>query len=204
MKRPISVVEHDLRELRQEILSASLNKGNSANATPSIVGHYPIISEKELLTVGSTMHQNSVALDNERFFKLRFNFICPREQRAHIISLKEQFDLTDAEIRNMESSKVIVCKKGKSTTVKADKILFYMGRMMIALLCLRFLPLLALFLFIEAPAIKATLGASCCLTIFGALTFICYNHSIRPIKSLQQRGIKLGETLIFNGVRFVH
>lgn len=204
MKKSLWDVDRELERLKQEMLDANAsNSDKPENEKLPLESSPPPQSEKELLAVGCAKDQNEVAIDNERFFKRRFGFIRPREQRGHVIALKNQLDFTDDEIRNLESSKAFKCEKGKNTVVKADRAPYYMGIAMIALLCYQFIPFFALFIFGNLPAIKTLLGIVCCLIIWGAPAFFCHKLSVRPIRILQQRGLKLGDALIFDGAKFV-
>lgn len=203
MKKSLWDVDRELERLKQEILDKAIKTKKPEDDKQSIEHPWHHLSEKELLAVTPVEHQNQVALDNERFFKRRFGFIRPREQREHVIALKDQLDFTDDEIRNLESSKVFKCEKGKNAVVKADRAPYYMGIAMIALLCYQFLPVFALFFFAKLPVTKLLLGAVCCLAFWGIPAYFCHKLSIRPIRTLQQRGLKLGDTLIFNGTKFV-
>lgn len=201
-KSPLGI-ERELEKLKQEILDAASKTETPEIGNQQVGGQQSTLPEKELLAVGSTERQNKAAMENERFFKRRFGFIRPTEQREHVITLKTQLDLTDGEIRNLESSKVFKCEKGKNTVVKADRAPYYVGIAMIALLCYQFILVFSLFLFGSLPVIKTLLGIVCCLAIWGTPAFFCHRLSIRPIRILQQRGLKLGDALIFNGTKFV-
>lgn len=203
MKKSLWDIERELEKLKKEILDAASKADKPEIGNQQIDGQQSISPEKELLSVGSTERQNKTAKENENFFKRRFGFIRPTEQRGHAITLKTQLDLTDDELRNLESSKVFVCEKGKNSVVKVDRAPYYMGIAMIALLCYQFLPVFALFLFGNLPIIKTLLGIVCCLAIWGTPAFFCHKLSVRPIRILQQRGLKLGDALVYNGTKFV-
>lgn len=202
MKKSLWDVDRELERLKQEILDTSVKTEKPENDKQPMEHPWHHLSEKELLAVAPVEHQNQVALDNERFFKRRFGFIKPREQRGHVIALKTQLDFTDEEIRDLEYGKVIVCEKGKNTIVKADRAPYYMGLALIALLSYQFIPIFALFLLGNLPVMKALLGIVFCLVIWGTPAFFCHKLSIRPIRTLQQRGLKLGDALVFNGRDF--
>lgn len=203
MKKSLQDVDRELETLRMEILDATLKKNKSGHDLQSVETRWPQLSEKDLLAVGSEKHKNNVAMESERFFKRRFGFTRPREQRVHVITLKNQLDFTDAEIRNLEYGKVIICEKGRSTIVKAEKAPYYMGLMMIALLCYQFLPVFTLFLVAKLPVTTTLFGLTCCLVIWGTPAYFCHQLAIRPIRVLQQRGMKLGDAMVFNGTHFV-
>tara|TARA_R110001592_G_scaffold91274_1_gene267349 strand:- start:2788 stop:3405 length:618 start_codon:yes stop_codon:yes gene_type:complete len=203
MNNAIFSVENDIKKLEQKIIEAYSNSANIDSQKKLATNQHPILSAKELLSIGSTEHQNSVALDNERFFELRFKFSLPSKKRPHIINLQSQLDLTDSEISNMASSKVIKFINGRSTIVESERTLFYTGWIMIALLCIRFSTISALLLLSDISAMNAFFGLIISITLWGALTFVCYNYSIRPIKSLKRCGLKLGESLIYNGHYYV-
>lgn len=194
MKRTLIDVDKDLAQLEKVLKETAAAQMNDTLQ--------PISSEKELIAIGSRDLQNKVALENPRFLKKRFGVSRPKEQSWHLITLQNQLDLTDEEMRNMTSSKVITCEKGKNTVVEADRVLFYMGWVMLALLGFRFIPILALFFFIKVPVTKLFLGASSCIALWIIPSYFCYRHAIQPIRTLQQRGLKLGEALIFNGRDF--
>lgn len=200
MKRPIDDLNRYLKQLKQEILDAAANANKAENEKqkePTLP-----LSEKKLLATGSEKQKDKTALENENFFKRRFGFIKPREQRNHILKLKEQLDLTDSEISNLESSKTMRCKKGKNTVIKADAAPYFMGFIMITLICIQSLPIAGLFLFSGLTLLPKLLGIACCLIIWGTPAYFSYQHTIRPIHLLQQRGLKLGEALVYNGNNF--
>jgi len=66
---------------------------------------YPDI--EQWLLWASMDEQDKRCIDNEKLFKRRFGFDAPRQQRRHVIAIKNKFDLTDLEVSRLKLSRLL-------------------------------------------------------------------------------------------------
>lgn len=159
-------------------------------------------SAKEILLTSSAKTKDDLAIDNEHFFKLRFGFLKPKEQRKHFIYLKRQLDLTDREVTTLYSSKMVKFNSGSESIIESDAILFSLG-------VFAFFSKILLFIVFTLLAITAMpddfYDASYLLIIIIILffgLFHIYKYTFTPVDILMSRGISLGKKLVFNGNSF--
>ena len=85
------------------------------------------IDPKSMLEIASTDELDRQALGSEQFFRRRFRFDAPREQRQQVIEIKQLIDFTDREIRALGNTGALQINKAKAATLKADRFLFCWG-----------------------------------------------------------------------------
>lgn len=158
------------------------------------VNHWASISDWELLASQKVLDEHAV--QNENQFLRRFGFSLPREQRQDVIDVKQFHDLTDIEIMRLKRSGMLSVCKGKPTCLYADRPSFVLG-VVYVLMCA------ALLAFFTVGVVNGSIPVSQQLLVLAILVSMAmlvlyggWQMSFRPLKILQQRGIKLGEKWI--------
>lgn len=140
--------------------------------------------------------QDQHAIENERFFKRRFDFAPPEEQRRHVIAIKKRFDFTDLEITNLKKSGLLTASKGKPTSLRADPWAYWLGVFQIVVFS-GFMMLYALiFNFSNLPTWPKLAGVVLFTALALGVAALYHRTSIKPIRTLKQRGFKLGDRFV--------
>lgn len=144
----------------------------------------------------SRRERDKLAIENETYFKFRFKYDAPFQQRKHTISLKRKLDLTDLEIINLKKSGLLTLCKGQPTALSAERSAFGIGI---------FYLLIAAFLFglltTSAGRVSTTaqlLGFSGVTVMFFTLLWLSFRISFHPLHILKKRGISLGQKWFLN------
>lgn len=152
---------------------------------------------KCLLEMASMDELDRRALNNEVFFKRRFGFSAPAEQRGQLLALKRQWDLTDLELRHLRRAGLLRLRKGEPAALIADRLLFGYGCFLLITPIIYGLMLMAMLFF---PTVHYTLQQEVILTSAvagsGVLLWLTHFSSFLPIRILRQRGFKLGEKFV--------
>lgn len=159
---------------------------------------YMTIDPKSMLEIASTDELDRQALGSEQFFRRRFRFDAPREQRQQVIEIKQVFDFTDREIRALRSTGALQVGKGKAPILKADRFLFYWGLfLMFPALC--YWGLFAFAFYHPARGLPPFVAVAMTCAIACLLTGFTHYSTFRPINILRRRGFKLGDKFILHG-----
>lgn len=134
------------------------------------------------------------AIDDERYFKRRFGFDAPLEQRRDTVEVKKRLDLTDLEISKLKKSGLLTLRKGKPTSLCADRCVWLMGWVfLLGMLATLGASMLSIAL-ANLPPLRQFAGmATGALMLFGALWGIA-SISFEPLQIIRARGIGLGQT----------
>lgn len=141
--------------------------------------------------------QDKRCTNNETLFKRRFGFSVPKQQRRHAVAVKNWFDFTDLEIRELKRSRLFTLIKGKPTSLCADARLFWLTTIEVIFHTLVFGGFALLINFQVSEPFPRFVGVMFFLSIYFLLLAMHQRLSIKPLMILRQRGIKLGETYIF-------
>ncbi len=155
--------------------------------------------DKESWLLQATLEEkNRFSLNDEDYFKERFGFRAPLEQRRDVIELKNRFDFTDKEIWLLKFTGLLTVGKGMRTSICACRVVYYFG--------ITYLFLTAII--IGLPAIISTADAPSMYTfwlrlfsfsgIFISLYLFVHYCSLRPIHLILQRNMKIGEVFLIN------
>lgn len=155
---------------------------------------YPNIDQ--WLLWASMDEQDRRCIDNEKLFKRRFGFDAPRQQRRHVIAIKNNFDLTDLEVSCLKRSRLLTLTKGKPTSLCADKYVFWSSVAEIFMYTFVFGGLALLMNFKVHEPLPRFAGVFLFLGIYFLLLFMQHKTAIQPLRILRARGFKLGDTYI--------
>lgn len=155
---------------------------------------YPNIDQ--WLLWASMDEQDKRCIDNEKLFKRRFGFDTPRQQRRHVIAIKNKFDLTDLEVSCLKRSRLLTLTKGKPTSPCADKHVFWSSVAEIFMYTSVFGGLALLMNFKVHEPLSRFAGVFLFLGIYFLLLFMQHKTAIQPLRILLARGFKLGDTYI--------
>ena len=159
------------------------------------VVHLPTL--EQWLAWAPMAEQDKVCANNETLFKRRFGFDVPKQQRRHAVAVKNWFDFTDWEIRELKRSRLFTLVKGKPTSLCADVRLFWLTVIEVIFHTLVFGGLALLINFQVSEPFPRFVGVMFFLSIYFLLLTMHHKLSIKPLMILRQRGIKLGESYIF-------
>lgn len=154
------------------------------------------LNEKCWLLKASLEEKDRLALNDEGYFKRRFGFNAPLEQRRDVIDIKSKFDFTDKEIRLLKFSGLLTARKGKRTSICACRGVYIFG----------FLYIFLAFVLIFIPAIISIIYSSegheiyfrmaALLVIFSLIFIFTMVVSLEPINILKQRRFNIGDTVV--------
>lgn len=137
--------------------------------------------------------QDNLAENNELFFKKRFGFDAPLEQRKQLLSVKNVFDFTDEEIRLLKQSSFISLIKGKPLSLSPNIsnlcVGFFFLLESVYVVCLA----LILFLSINQLTLDKLLIMGCMMLLSITALYIAKRIALEPWEILRRRGIKLGQ-----------
>lgn len=154
------------------------------------------IDRKCWLLLASSEEKDRLAIDNEDYFKKRFGFDAPLEQRNAVIKIKNIFDFTDREIRRLKSTGLLTARKGLPTSICACRCVYFFG---IGYLFLTFILIVmpAVILVIQAPSQSAFLARFIVfIIVFSVLLSFSMFSSIESINMLKNRKFKIGDKFI--------
>ncbi|XZG69051.1 hypothetical protein ACTSKR_10340 [Chitinibacteraceae bacterium HSL-7] len=133
------------------------------------------------------------AIQSEKFFRRRFGFDAPLEQRRDVIDLKNHLDLTDLEISVLKKAGLLTICKGKRTSLCADRVVFAMGVYFLATAIVVF-GTCSLAILNSGPwGWKQVIGLSVVGLAFAVMLWFSSSISFHPLRIMQQRGIRLGQ-----------
>lgn len=171
-----------------------IQTGNhSKSAARDYVEIHQYLSEKCWLLQASLEEKDRFALNDEAYFKRRFGFNAPLEQRNDVIEIKNKFDFTDKEIRLLKFSGLLTAKKGLRTSICAYRSVYLFGITYI---------FLSLIFIIIPPAILLTLNndahwfyfkSPALVAMFFIIIFYANIFSLWPINLLKQRKFNIGD-----------
>jgi len=163
--------------------------------TENNVVHIPTI--EQWLSWAPMAEQDQRCVNNENLFKRRFGFSAPKQQRRHAIAVKNLFDFTDLEMRELKRSRLFTLVKGKPTSICSDARLFWLTAVEVIFHTLVFGGLALLINFQVSEPFPRFVGVMFFLSIYFLLLAMHQKLSIKPLMILRQRGIKLGQAYIF-------
>jgi len=149
------------------------------------------------LEMASVDELDRKAINNEIFFRRRFGFTLPVEQRKQLIALKQLWDFTDRELMQLKRAGLLRLRKGQPASLRAPRTLFAYGCFIIGVSAFYCLLCLILILVVKMHLTwhqQVTQVAVLITSIaFLALGDSC---SFGPLRILRQRGFKLGQKFI--------
>lgn len=128
------------------------------------------------------------AIQSEKFFRRRFGFDAPLEQRRDVIDLKNHLDLTDLEISVLKKAGLLTVCKGKRTSLCADRVVFAMGVYFLATIIVVFGACVLGLLTSGQWGWKQVVGLA-----FAVMLWFSSSISFHPLRIMKQRGIRLGQ-----------
>ncbi len=159
-------------------------------------------SSRQILETESLETINKLSLSNEKFFKLRFGFIKPSEQRAHILYLKNQFDLTDDEVTNLEYSKSIKLDYKMPSLILTDKISYKFA--IFAIPFFAFLSIICTAITMYSIIQSKEFFFLAISSVLSAVTaWHFYKSAVKPVHILRKRAIKPGQEFILQRENFI-
>ncbi len=156
--------------------------------------HWRNISQWELTASKSQLDE--VAIQNERFFKRRFGFSAPLEQRQDTIKLKNLLDLTDREVTALKKSGLLTLRKGMPTCLCADRFVFAIGYYFAGMATIIFLMAALAIHASDLVAMHKLMGVLLVGVIPAPLFWFSSMISFYPLRLMRQRGIPAGQKWI--------
>ena len=158
--------------------------------------HWQDFSDWEI--TAPTAQLDEVAIHNERFFKRRFGFQVPLEQRQEAIKLKNCLDLTDREITRLKKSGLLTLRKGMPACLYADRNVFALGLYFAGMATLIFLMAALVVHASDLAAMHKLIGMLLVGVIPAPLFWFSSMISFYPLRIMRQRGIKLGQKWVLS------
>ena len=172
-----------------------IQTGNhSKSAARDYVEIHQYLNEKCWLLQASIEEKDRLALNDEAYFKKRFGFNAPLEQRRNVIEIKNKFDFTDKEIRLLKFTGLLTARKGKHTSICACRSVYIFG---ILYLFLIFISILtpAIISFFYSPGIYSIhIKQAGLVMVFFSLLYFTNTVSLEPINILKRRKFNIGDT----------
>lgn len=174
-----------------------IQTGNhSKSAARDYVEIHQYLNEKCWLLQASIEEKDRLALNDEVYFKRRFGFNAPLEQRRDVIKIKNKFDFTDKEIRLLKFSGLLTARKGKRTSIHACRCVYISG---ILYLILSFVLILApaIFSIFDSPGLYSIhIRLAGLVMVFFSILLFTNAVSLEPINILKRRKLNIGDTFI--------
>lgn len=152
--------------------------------------------EKCCLLHASSEEKDRLAINDEGYFKKRFGFDAPLEQRNAVVKIKSKFDFTDKEIKHLKYSGLLIARKGLPTSICACRCVYFFG-VGYLFLTLILIVIPAAISVIQAPNQSAFivrfLGF---IFVFSVLLSFSMLSSIEPINILRNKKFKIGDKFI--------
>ena len=152
---------------------------------------------KERWLLQATLEEkNRFALNDEDYFKERFGFRAPLEQRRDVIELKNRFDFTDKEIWLLKFSGLLTVRKGMRTSICACRGVYYFG-IAYLLLTVVIIGFPAVILTIGAPSLLAFWSRLLGFSVVFLFLYLFNNYcSLKPVTLILQRNMRIGEVVL--------
>ncbi len=155
--------------------------------------HYHWSTTNHWELTASAKELNDCALQNEKYFKRRFGFDAPREQRCDVLDLKAHLDLTDREVSRLKAAGALTARKGKTTCLCVDMTLFLFGAICLTIVLFWGSILGSALLLSGLPPIKQLLGLTFVGGVSLPLIWAASSISILPLTIVRSRGLRIGE-----------
>jgi hypothetical protein len=150
-------------------------------------------SIKLVLAIWSKAKLDEVALDNSTMFRYRFGFEPPTVVRKQVIDIKNQYDLTDREIRWLRHSGHMAISR-KEARLKPDRLLPITGWVLSSLLSLVCVGMVFMIAFSTAPAWKQALGEIFVSVLWFGVFWILNLLHFAPWQALKHSGAIMLQT----------
>lgn len=174
-----------------------IQTGNhSKSAARDYVEIHQYLNEKCWLLQASLEEKDRLALNDEAYFKRRFGFNAPLEQRRDVIEIKNKFDFTDKEIRLLKFSGLLTARKGKNTSIRACRGVYIFGIIYLILTFILILTPAIISIYYSPEIYSIHIRLAGLVMVFFLILFFTNAVSLEPINILKRRKFNIGDAFV--------